>query len=235
MTEVHPKSKLMPPGNPYRIADGRVVIYPEIIVADGAELNAPPMEIDITTALARQPDIPMQHADLGREIWGYASDRTLVAARVHIHRLRDRLGEELGHPKSGAIVTRNRVGYCAVSSLADERSPLHEDEHRTLFIADQRIAVQPETFTAVRDGELLELSKTQFKILALLASQPDMPVKHDDFLVSIWGSSDKYVCASARVHVHALRRQLGAELGSPWFGAIRQQRNVGYYAVSSIT
>lgn len=217
----------------FKIADERVEVHPnEAVVADGVEIGAPPIEIDLAASLAAQPDVPKRYDDICQEVWGSATPQSYATVRVHMGRLRGRLGEELGDRKTGAFITRPRIGYCALSSLNARQEV--KDSEGVLFIADRRIALDPEKLIIIRDGESLVLADTPFKILMTLASQPDVPVLDDNLLRSIWGASDKSTHDSARVHINEIRRQLGAELGHPRSGAVRRRQRIGYYAVSSL-
>ena len=75
------------------------------------------------------------------------------------------------------------------------------------------------------DGRTIELTRTEFEILAALAREPGTVVDRPTLLASVWGPgySDDHL---VDVHVANLRRKLGDDLDSPRF--IETVRGVGY-------
>lgn len=220
----------------YAIADGRIMVMPSegmATIDDVPALGIKGRKLDILTLLAGRPDSTVSIPDICTAVWGEDSLNAAMRARVHVSNLREELGDELGNPVSGAIVTKRRAGYRAVSSLTGtDDVRLSEGSH---YIADRRVAVDTTNMSVMSDGHLLEdVTPTQFRLLAELAKRPDRVVGYHTLLSAVWGYSDRGTFDSARVHISSFRRRLGDELGNPRTGALRTRFGIGYYAVSSL-
>jgi DNA-binding response OmpR family regulator len=75
------------------------------------------------------------------------------------------------------------------------------------------------------DGRAVELTRTEFEILAAIAREPGTVVDRPTLLASVWGPgySDDHL---VDVHVANLRRKLGDQPDSPRF--VETVRGVGY-------
>ncbi|MCT1430752.1 response regulator transcription factor [Brachybacterium muris] len=76
------------------------------------------------------------------------------------------------------------------------------------------------------DGELIELTRTEFDVLATLASRPEMVFSRGQLIESVWGTGwigDDHL---VDVHIGHVRRKLGDDPAEPRF--IRTVRGVGY-------
>lgn len=76
------------------------------------------------------------------------------------------------------------------------------------------------------DGEAVELTRTEFGILAALASHPGMVFSRSQLIESVWGTGwvgDEHL---VDVHIGHVRRKLGDDPAEPRF--IRTVRGVGY-------
>lgn len=76
------------------------------------------------------------------------------------------------------------------------------------------------------DGEAIDLTKTEFEILALLASSPGVVVRDETIRRIIWGHDWFGDPNNLAVHVSKLRRKLGEDGRRPRF--VRTVRGVGY-------
>lgn len=76
------------------------------------------------------------------------------------------------------------------------------------------------------DGDLIDLTKTEFEILVVLASRPRQVVTDEDLTRLIWGDGWIGDDNNLAVHVSKLRRKLGESGLRPRF--IRTIRGVGY-------
>ncbi len=103
----------------YLIADDRIEIDPEqqLIICDGEPRSAPPRLFKILTQLASSPNRVMSIFTLSMGVWGDHSPSTDSSIRVGISEIRKILGPELGDKKSGAIRTRQHIGYYAAKTL----------------------------------------------------------------------------------------------------------------------
>jgi DNA-binding response OmpR family regulator len=72
-----------------------------------------------------------------------------------------------------------------------------------------------------RSGDEVHLTRTEFDLLAYLASRPRVAVTREAVLSELWGWGDHATSRTVDSHVKALRRKLGAEL-------IRTVHGVGY-------
>jgi DNA-binding response OmpR family regulator len=76
------------------------------------------------------------------------------------------------------------------------------------------------------NGELVELTRTEFDILAALASRPRMVFARRQLIEEVWGAGwvgDEHL---VDVHIGHVRRKLGDDSSAPVF--IRTVRGVGY-------
>jgi DNA-binding response OmpR family regulator len=87
------------------------------------------------------------------------------------------------------------------------------------------LEVDPATRIARVDGVTLNLTRTEFDILAALAREPGVVVDRPTLLTSVWGPgySDDHL---VDVHVANLRRKLGDDPEQPRF--VATVRGVGY-------
>ncbi|MEZ5305404.1 MAG: response regulator transcription factor, partial [Verrucomicrobiales bacterium] len=72
-------------------------------------------------------------------------------------------------------------------------------------------------------GEQVDLTVTEFKLLALLMERTGHPQDRDDLLREVWGYSDQIYTRTLDTHVKRLREKLGRHAD-----AIRTVRGVGY-------
>lgn len=83
-------------------------------------------------------------------------------------------------------------------------------------------------------GELeLQLTDTEFKLLALLLRRPGEVVTRDDFLKHIWGEDVYVTHRTVDTHVAALRKKIEDDLDRPT--CILSVRNVGYRFNENLT
>jgi DNA-binding response OmpR family regulator len=75
------------------------------------------------------------------------------------------------------------------------------------------------------DAEL-QLTDTEFRILALLLKTPGEVITRDDFLKHVWGEDVYVTHRTVDTHVAALRRKIEDDLDHPVY--IHSVRNVGY-------
>jgi DNA-binding response OmpR family regulator len=88
------------------------------------------------------------------------------------------------------------------------------------------LVVDPDARTVTLDGEPVELTRTEFDILAALASRPRSALTRAQIIEHVWGGEwfgDEHV---VDVHVGHLRRKLRDDAAEPRF--VRTVRGVGY-------
>ncbi len=90
----------------------------------------------------------------------------------------------------------------------------------TVSVGD--IVLDPERRTVVSDGERVELTATEFDLLAKLMTQPGRVFTREQLLSSVWGVADYSSSRTVDVHIAQLRAKLGPEC------PIRTVRRIGY-------
>ena len=83
------------------------------------------------------------------------------------------------------------------------------------------LVLDPSSRTVTRDGAPVELSKREFALLAALLERPGTALSKAQLEERLYAWGDEVESNAVEVHVHNLRRKLGAD-------AIRTIRGVGY-------
>lgn len=83
------------------------------------------------------------------------------------------------------------------------------------------LALDPAKHTVTLEGAPVALSKREFSLLHALMKQPGEPLSRAQLEESLYGWNEEVESNAVEVHIHALRRKLGAE-------RIRNVRGVGY-------
>jgi len=65
------------------------------------------------------------------------------------------------------------------------------------------------------DGAQVKLTPTEYKLLALLASNIGRAVSHQELVEKVWGEEYLITPNVLKVHIHRLRRKLGGDNGHP--------------------
>lgn len=86
---------------------------------------------------------------------------------------------------------------------------------------------------ALKGGVELQLTDTEFRILAELLKRPGEVVTRDEFLKAIWGDDVYVTHRTVDTHVAALRKKIEDDLDHP--ALIVSVRNVGYRLNENIT
>ncbi|BAL25726.1 response regulator [Azoarcus sp. KH32C] len=84
------------------------------------------------------------------------------------------------------------------------------------------LQVDPASHAVTLNGVPVRLSTREFALLCALLEQPGRPLSRSQLEERIYGWEEEVESNAVEVHIHALRRKLGAE----W---IRNMRGVGYY------
>ena len=77
-----------------------------------------------------------------------------------------------------------------------------------------------------RDGELVQLSRTEWLLLQHLAANAGKVVLHTELLTKVWGPEYRDDLQYLRVWISRVRRKLGAAAGEP--GRIKTLQGIGY-------
>lgn len=86
---------------------------------------------------------------------------------------------------------------------------------------------------AFKGGIELQLTDTEFRMLALLLKRPGEVITRDDFLKHVWGEDVYVTHRTVDTHVAALRKKIEDDLAHPAY--ILSVRNVGYRLNENIT
>lgn len=84
------------------------------------------------------------------------------------------------------------------------------------------LQVDPASHAVTLDGGPVRLSAREFSLLCALMEQPGRPLSRAQLEERLYGWDEEVESNAVEVHIHALRRKLGAE-------RIRNLRGVGYY------
>ena len=88
------------------------------------------------------------------------------------------------------------------------------------------VEIDLERRLVTRDGEMVQLSRTEWLLLQHLASNAGKVVLHTELLTKVWGPEYRDDLQYLRVWVSRVRRKLGAEPGEP--GRIKTFQGIGY-------
>jgi DNA-binding response OmpR family regulator len=88
------------------------------------------------------------------------------------------------------------------------------------------VEIDLERRIVTRNGELVQLSRTEWLLLQHLAANAGKVVLHTELLTKVWGAEYRDDLQYLRVWVSRVRRKLGAAPGEP--GRIRTFQGIGY-------
>jgi DNA-binding response OmpR family regulator len=87
------------------------------------------------------------------------------------------------------------------------------------------VSLEPETREVTVGGRRVDLTATEFDLLAALLRRPGVVLSREQLLSTVWGAASYGQSRTVDVHIAQLRAKLGDE--SP----IRTHRGVGYSVV----
>jgi DNA-binding response OmpR family regulator len=112
------------------------------------------------------------------------------------------------------------------------RRRINADHDQPLLVAG-RLEIDPNAIEARLDGEPLELTPFEFRILHGLMERPGRVFSRDDLIDAIHGDSDPGIFdRTIDVHLGRLRRKLGDNAARPGF--IATVRTVGYKFIAPV-
>ena len=99
------------------LGDGAVLldIDRRSLLVENAIMHLPKMEYDLLYLLGSNANIVVNSREIGDELWGYFDQYAARALKVHIARLRKKMGQRHGDTQTGVIRTYDGVGYMAVA------------------------------------------------------------------------------------------------------------------------
>ena len=144
----------------------------------------------------------------------------LLAAGVLRARRRDDVPTRLGSLRRGLDELLARIRALLRRSLGDVSEVMRIDD----------LVIDPGARTATRGGREMNLTKTEFDLLYLLALTPGMVLDRDRIYDEIWGIDFATSSNSLDVYIGYLRRKTEESGGSR---IIQTVRGVGYVLRSS--
>tara|TARA_R110001583_G_scaffold195000_1_gene368425 strand:- start:39960 stop:40622 length:663 start_codon:yes stop_codon:yes gene_type:complete len=84
------------------------------------------------------------------------------------------------------------------------------------------LTLDPATHEVRLDGEVVRLSAREYALLRALLEQPGKPLSRAQLEERVYGWEEEVESNAIEVHIHGLRRKLGAD----W---VRNLRGIGYY------
>jgi two-component system, OmpR family, KDP operon response regulator KdpE len=94
------------------------------------------------------------------------------------------------------------------------------------IISFDDVEIDLERRMVTKDGQLVQLSRTEWLLLQHLAANAGKVVLHTELLTKVWGPEYRDDLQYLRVWVSRVRRKLGAEPGEP--GRIKTFQGIGY-------
>ncbi len=99
----------------------------------------------------------------------------------------------------------------------------HKEEVLNKIVVGDLLTIFPEKHEAFAEGNKVDLTSTEFKILTLLASKKGWVFTRDQILDYLWGQEKAVLDRTVDVHINHLREKLGTAAG-----LIKNIRGVGY-------
>jgi two-component system response regulator QseB len=147
--------------------------------------------------------------------------RRRVATPVLIATARDRVADRIAGLDAGAddyMVKPIDLDELAARLRAIERRLAGRSEPA---IVVGEISIEPATRTVLRGGEPVDLTARELAVLLALARRPGATVSREQLVEALYGWEESIESNAIDVHIHHLRRKLGAE-------AIETQRGLGW-------
>jgi DNA-binding response OmpR family regulator len=178
--------------------------HPDMVLLD---LNLPGMDgIDIARKIRQTDDTP------------------LIMATARVEELDRLLGLELGADDYIAKPFSPREVVARVKAVLRRVEKQKPESVSTIEVAD--LAIDPQAFTAEQSGVTLELTPTEFSILATLAEHPGRVFSRLQLLETCQGVAYEGYERSIDAHIKNLRNKLGDDSKDPKY--IETVFGVGY-------
>jgi len=101
-----------------------------------------------------------------------------------------------------------------------QRSRTSVPHHGPIVAGD--LEVRPQEHRAYRNGEQLDLTPTEFRLLTVLARNAGSTISHGKLLTEVWGAGYTDGGATLRIYIRRLRCKLGAD------SLIASTHSIGY-------
>jgi len=149
-----------------------------------------------------------------------------LATPVLIATARDRVADRIAGLDAGAddyMVKPIDLDELAARLRAIERRVAGRSEP-AIVVGD--IVVEPATRTVLRGGEPVDLTARELAVLLALARRPGATVSREQLVEALYGWEESIESNAIDVHIHHLRRKLGADV-------IETQRGLGWRLAGS--
>jgi two-component system response regulator QseB len=152
--------------------------------------------------------------------------RRRIATPVLIATARDRVADRIAGLDAGAddyMVKPIDLDELAARLRAIERRVLGRAESAIVI---GEIAIDPATRSVVRATQPVDLTARELAILLALAKRPGVTLSRDQLIEALYGWEGSIESNAIDVHIHHLRRKLGADV-------IETQRGLGWRLAST--
>lgn len=97
--------------------------------------------------------------------------------------------------------------------LARVKAHLRQSQSNDLeaTIKTTHFTLEPKALRLLKDGEEVELTQLEFKLLHLLMLNNDTLVENDDLIEFAWGEQEDLINPPIRIHIANLRKKIGDE------------------------
>ena len=144
-----------------------------------------------------------------------------IATPVLIATARDRVADRIAGLDAGAddyMVKPIDLDELAARLRAIERRVIGRVESAIVI---GEIAIDPATRSVLRAGQPLDLTARELAVLLALAKRPGVTLSRDQLIEALYGWEGSIESNAIDVHIHHLRRKLGADV-------IETQRGLGW-------
>lgn len=116
---------------------------------------------------------------------------------------------------------RPRLLLSRIKALMRRKDSSRPAESTSSIIDFGALKIDPRSYQAIIDDEVITLAKKEFEVLMLLASQPGKVFTREEMFHKVWGYSVPIVSRTIDVHISKLREKVGDRF-------IKTLKGVGY-------
>jgi two-component system, OmpR family, response regulator MtrA len=140
-------------------------------------------------------------------------------------------------PKALTARIRAMLRRVALERSAEESAELEtpedaegQDTNNRVIRLPHGVEIREGEALVLRDGQQVELTKTEFRLLCELANHPNMVLTRDQLLERVWGYSHLGDGRLVDAHLHRLRNKIEANPTEPVL--IQTVRGIGYKLIA---
>jgi two-component system KDP operon response regulator KdpE len=108
-----------------------------------------------------------------------------------------------------------------------KRAQMKEHRASPMLYEDEQLRIDLEQRKVFRDGRMIHLTPTEFKLLSYLVRHKGEVIVHEELLKEVWGPAYTDATSSLSLYIRYLREKLEREPGDPRY--IRTEWGVGYW------